>query len=209
MSSPNPFNEKIKDAYLESAEFFAGVVDRIGEDDWERPALGQWTLRDLAGHTYRSITTIIGYSEKPAAEAAMDSAVAWVLTALERANPEAVAEMGRSAGLEIIDNPPMFVRGFLNMARGRLSELPDATLMASPWGGIPLVDYLQVRTMELVVHTLDLAQAAGVEAEPPPGGLQVALQVLAGVAVARGQGPALALAATGRAPLPEGFNILF
>ena len=209
MSSPNPFNEKIKDAYLESAEYFAGVVDRIGEDDWERPALGKWTLRDLAGHTYRSITTIIGYSERPAAAAAMDSPVAWVLTALERANPEAVAEMGRSAGLEIIDNPPMFVRGFLNMVRGRLNELPDETLMASPWGGIGLIDYLQVRTMELIVHTIDLAEAAGVEAEPPPAGMQVALGVLAGVAVARGQGPALAQAATGRAPLPEGFNILF
>ena len=70
------------------------------------------------------------------------------------------------------------------------------------------IDYLQLRTMELVIHSGDLAKALGVEAKPPDSGTQVALQVLTGVAVAEGRGPSLADALTGRSLLPANFNLL-
>ena len=202
------FGDKIREAYLESAEFFAGLVDGVDIDGWEAPALGQWTVRDLAGHTYRSISTVVGYSEKPAAQVDVESAVAWILNVRQNADPERIAEMGRSAGLEIMDSPQMMVRGFLSMARDRVNALDEDFILATPQGGMRLIDYLQLRIMELVIHGGDLARALGVEATPPPSGMQVALQVLAGVAVAEGRGPALADALTGRTPLPSNFNLL-
>ena len=200
--------QAIREAYLESAEFFAGLVDGVDIDAWEEPALGQWTVRDLAGHTYRSISTVVGYSEKPAARVDVASPTAWILNVLEHANPGRIAEMGRSAGLEIMDNPSMMVRGFLNMARERVESLDDGFILATPQGGMRLIDYLPLRTMELVIHGADLAQALKVEVAPPAAGMQAALQVLSGVAVAQGQGTMLARALTGRAALPDNFNLL-
>ena len=208
MSSRTPFGDKIREAYLESAEFFAGLVDGVDIDAWEDHALGQWTLRDLAGHTYRSISTVVGYSEKPAPQVDVESATRWILNVRQNANPDRVAELGRSAGLEIMDNPQMMVRGFLSMARDRVNDLDEDFILATPQGGMRLLDYLQLRTMELVIHGGDFARALGVEATPPDNGMQVALQVLAGVAVAEGRGPALADALTGRSALSSGYNLL-
>ena len=208
MSSQSPFSAKIREAYLEAAEFFASLVDGIGEDAWEQPALGQWTVRDLAGHTYRSISTVVGYTEKPAAQVDVESAVAWIRNVRQTGNANRVAELGRSAGLEIMDNPQMMVRGFLSMARERVTELDDSVIMATPQGGIGIVDYLQLRTMELIIHTLDLAKALGTPVEPPAAGMQIALQVLCGVAVDEGRGPELAQALTGRTALPDNYNLL-
>ena len=208
MSTRSPFGDKIRQAYLESAEFFAGLVDGVDVDAWEEPALGQWTLRDLAGHTYRSISTVVGYSEKPAPQVNVESPVDWILNVRQHADPDRIAELGRSAGLEIMDNPQMMVRGFLNMARERVGGLDDDFILATPRGGMRFVDYLQLRTMELVIHGSDLARALGAEATPPAGGMQVALQVLTGVAVAEGRGPDLADALTGRRVLPAGYNLL-
>ena len=208
MSTRTPFGDTIREAYLESAEFFAKLVDGVDIDSWEEPALGQWTLRDLAGHTYRSINTVVGYSEKPAPQVDVDSTTQWIVNVRQNMDPKRVAEMGRSAGLEIMDNPQMMVRGFLNMARERVSELDDDFILATPQGGMRLIDYLQLRTMELVIHGGDFARALGVEATPPARGTQIALQVLIGVAVAEGRGPTLADALTGRDMLPPNYNLL-
>ena len=208
MSSRTAFSEQIREAYLESAEFFAGLVDGVDIDAWETHALGQWTLRDLAGHTYRSINTVVGYSEKPAPQVDVESTTQWIVNVRQNMDPDRVAEMGRSAGLEIMDNPQMMVRGFLNMARERVNDLDDDFILATPQGGMRLLDYLQLRTMELVIHGGDFARALGVEAAPPASGMQVTLQVLTGVAVAEGRGADLANALTGRSALPIGYNLL-
>ncbi len=208
MSSRSPFSDKVREAYLDSAEFFAGLVEGVDIDGWEDHALGQWTIRDLAGHTYRSISTVVGYSEKPAPQVDVESTTQWILNVRRNANPNRVAELGRSAGLEIMDSPMMMVRGFLNMARDRVNDLDDDFILATPQGGMRFLDYLQLRTMELVIHGSDLARALGLEAKPPDSGMQIALQVLAGVAVAEGRGPALADALTGRSALPPNYNLL-
>jgi uncharacterized protein (TIGR03083 family) len=209
----NPDSDDVqmsREAYLDSAEFFAGVVDKIDIDGWEGHAMGEWTARDLAGHTYRSLTTILSYSSPPAETVEVETAVDFVIRATTGPNtdPRRVAELGRAAGLEIIDSPQMMVRGFFNFVREKLTDLDDDTIMKSPMGGIRLSEYLKVRTMEMVIHTLDLAQAVGQDVEPPASGMQVTLDLLSGVAVKRGLGPSLALAATGRGPLPGGFTLL-
>ena len=58
--------QDIRETYLEAGEYFASVVDQVDIDGWEALALGEWCVRDLVGHTYRSFTTVLSYSEKPA-----------------------------------------------------------------------------------------------------------------------------------------------
>ncbi|MCH7736795.1 MAG: maleylpyruvate isomerase N-terminal domain-containing protein [Chloroflexi bacterium] len=201
--------QDIRETYLEAGEYFAGVVDQVDIDGWDEPALGEWCARDLTGHTYRAFTTILSYSDKPAEKVELERPVDYFLKALESlADPKQVAERGRAAGLEIIDNPTMMVRGFAMYVKNKLEELSDDHIMGTPVGGIRLIDYLPTRTFELIIHTMDLAKSIGVEAEPPERGMEATVRLLGQIALYRGQAPSLVLAATGRNGLPDGFSVL-
>ena len=80
--------------------------------------------------------------------------------------------------------------------------------MGTPVGGIRLIDYLPTRTFELIIHTMDLAKAVGVDASPPDRGMETTLGILGQMALYRGNAPSLVLAATGRGSLPDGFTVL-
>ena len=201
--------QDIRETYLEAGEYFAGVVDKVDIDGWDEPALGEWCARDLTGHTYRSFTTVLSYSDKPGETVELERPVDYFLKALESlADAKQVAERGRAAGLEIIDNPTMMVRGFAMYVKNKLDELDDNHIMATPVGGIRLIDYLPTRTFELIIHTMDLAIAVGVSDEPPKSGLEATMEILGQLAMHQGHAPGLILAATGRHSLPEGFSVL-
>jgi len=201
--------QDIRETYLEAGEFFASVVDQVDIDGWDEPALGEWCARDLAGHTYRAFTTILSYSAKPGDKVDLERPVDYFLEAFKSlADPKQVAERGRAAGLEIIDDPRMMVRGFAMYVKNKLEELSDDHIMATPVGGIRLIDYLPTRTFELVIHTMDLAKSLGVDATPPEKGMAVTLEMLGQIALYRGHASDLVLAATGRGGLPNGFSVL-
>ena len=201
--------QKIRETYLEAGEFFGRVVDQVDIDGWEAPALGEWCMRDLTGHAYRALTTVLSYSAKPGDKVELERPVDYFLKAFESlADPKQVAERGRAAGLEIIDDPKMMVRGFAMYVKNKLEELSDDHIMATPVGGIRLIDYLPTRTFELIIHTMDLAIALGVNDEPPENGLETTIQILGQLALYQGHAPGLILAATGRHVLPEGFSVL-
>jgi uncharacterized protein (TIGR03083 family) len=201
--------QDIRETYLEAGEFFASVVDQVDIDGWDEPALGEWCARDLAGHTYRAFTTILSYSAKPGDKVDLERPVEYFLEAFKSlADPKQVAERGRAAGLEIIDDPRMMVRGFAMYVKNKLEELSDDHIMATPVGGIRLIDYLPTRTFELVIHTMDLAKSLGVDATPPEKGMAATLEILGQIALYRGHASDLVLAATGRGGLPNGFSVL-
>ena len=151
----------------------------------------------------------LSYSAKPAEKVDLERPVDYFLKALETlADPKKVAERGRAAGLEIIDDPRMMVRGFAMYVKNKLEELPDDFILACPIGGIRLIDYLPTRTFELIIHTMDLAKAVGVEAKPPEAGMDATLQIMGQLALHRGHSSELILAATGRGGLSEGFSVL-
>ncbi len=200
---------KIRETYLEAGDFFGRLVDKVDIDGWDAPALGEWCVRDLTGHTYRAFTTVLSYSAKPGDKVELERPVDYFLKAFETlADPKQVAERGRAAGLEIIDDPKMMVRGFAMYVKNKLGELSDDHIMATPVGGIRLIDYLPTRTFELIIHTLDLAKALGLDDEPPENGMEATLQILGQLALYRGHAATLTLAATGRHGLPDGFSVL-
>ena len=201
--------QEIRETYLAAGDFFAGVVDQIAIDGFEGPALGEWCVRDLIGHTYRSFTTVLSYSAKAGDKVELERPVDYFLKIFEsHAGSKLGAELGRAAGLEIIDDPKMMVRGFAMYVKNKLDELSDDHIMATPVGGIRLIDYLPTRTFELIIHTLDLAKAVGVDDEPPSAGMDSTLQILGQLALQRGHAPDLILAATGRHSLPDGFSVI-
>lgn len=92
----------------------------------------------------------------------------------------------------------------LGFVEGQGDDAPVTTSI----GPVRLVDYLPTRVLEVVIHTLDVAEAAGVAFDPGDGGLTFSLALLGEIAVQHGDGAALALAISGRRSLGEGYNVL-
>ncbi len=69
------------------------------------------------------------------------------------------------------------------------------------------IDYLPSRIVELVLHTLDLQRATDQPLRSAPDALAITLTIVTALAD-RADPIALALAITGRADLPHGFNVL-
>jgi uncharacterized protein (TIGR03083 family) len=193
-----------------AAEGFAALVDRIPADAWEGPGLGEWDLRSLVGHTSRSLVTVQTYLGRPAEIESVSSPEDYyrAVVAIAGADPAAVVERGRQAGLALGDDPVATVRALLDdvLPRVRAAGNPLIETIA---GGMFLHNYLPTRTFELVVHGYDIARAIGSDLPDVP---QVVLAEVAALAarssVVQGRGPELVLALTGRGSLPLDFSMV-
>lgn len=185
------------------------TVARIPDHLWDGPGLGEWTLRDLVGHTSRSLVTVIDYLARPVAEEAVPTAAAYFTTvALGGFDAAAVTERGRQAGLDLGAEPATRFRHLVDEAV-RAAERTDPDLVVHTIvGGMRVAAYLPTRTFELCVHGLDIAAATGLPLELPPSAVEQACAVAAMTAAQRGLGPSVLLALTGRRGLPDGFSVV-
>src|SRR3954452_22089037 len=194
-------------AVAEAAGWFADVVGEVG-DRWERPGLGEWDVRALVGHTSRALLTVEAYLKVPAERVDVPSTVDYYAATREITAGPDVARRGRDAGVALGGDPVAAVGEIVARVPPLLDGLDGTELVTTVAGGMRLADYLPTRTFELVVHTLDLAAALGVRAEPPVRAGMAAVGLVGELAVAGRRAGALLLAATGRGELPEGFSVL-
>ncbi len=201
--------------YLDCAHAFAGIVARVGCEEWTRPALGVWDVRALAGHTGRALTTVADYLAEP--EPAGDAAVitapeyyARFASAADRTDADAaVAARGVEAGAALGEDPPARVAALVTEAERALAAASPGRVVATRFGTLRLEECLRTRTFELVVHGLDLTRALGAPATlVPPAGVAAALELAAQTAALSGTGPQVLAALTGRSGLPHGFSVL-
>jgi uncharacterized protein (TIGR03083 family) len=201
-------------AFEQAAEWFAQSVPvgGSGVDSWESPGLGVWSVRDLVGHTSRSLITVESYLTAGAQRVDVESAAGYYDaihgTLASAADAEAVAQRGRDAGTALGDDPAGQVRRILDRVLTMVHAAGPDALVGSLVGGMRLVDYLPTRTFELVVHTCDLAVALGRQPVPPQASAQAALELAATLAARRGLSAPLLLAVTGRRGLPAGYSVL-
>lgn len=195
-----------------AARWYAGTVRLIDAEQWGEPALGEWNVRDLVGHTLRAFTTIEDYLVRPpeADDLAidLDDAAEYFTTGLATPGIDAVvADRGREAGSALGDDPVATVEATVERVLDLLDGLPDGCVARTGFGVLLFEDYLDTRIVELVLHTLDLRAALGLPLDPPAGPARVVLHVLADTIGRDDRGPAL-LALAGRRPLPDGFTAL-
>lgn len=202
---------RVREAFKEATDFLVGVVDSVGDDEWDRPALGAWNVAQLAVHASRGASTIVDYASEPA-ELELGSAAEYYSRAMSLEGVhEAVASrtVEQAAALEV--PVAQYVREAVHEANEVLSRTPANQVLGSIVGGIRLVDYLPTRIVELVVHGIDLADALGREAEVPRSSMAITLETLGDLAVERPDllDPTRILRAiTGRGTLPESANLL-
>ncbi|MCR5978089.1 hypothetical protein GDN83_10160 [Gordonia jinghuaiqii] len=192
--------------FTAGAEHLVQVVGLIDDDQWERPGLGEWSLRSLVGHASRSLTTVVSYLGvtylgEPGSTVELDSAGAYFASIQGWGDPAAVLARGVDAGVALGDDPRGGVAALRTRAVDALSDITDRPL-TTPFGGIWLSQYLPTRTFELAVHGLDITRAIGASVPLPPSVLGSALSTAADAAALTGQGEQALLTLTGRESAP-------
>jgi uncharacterized protein (TIGR03083 family) len=196
-----------QEAFQVAAEWFVATA-ASAERRWDSPGLGEWTVRDLVGHTTRALVTTTAYLGSPTGAVELPSPEAYFAAAMSRADPAAVARRGRDAGAELGEEPAAAVRAAAGPAVALVRGATGDELARTPAGSIQLRDYLPTRTLELTVHTCDLCSALGLAPHVPAAAARAALDLVAALASAGGSAAPLLRAATGRGPLPDGFTVL-
>jgi uncharacterized protein (TIGR03083 family) len=202
----------VRAAFVEATDAYLDVLDGIAPDDWGRPSIGDWTVRELVAHAARAFITIETYLDAPTDGVTVGSSAAYFATALDPPGihddvARRAHEQARAFGEDLVAE----VHELADRVAARVAETSDDAVLGTFVGGIRLLDYLPSRVVELVVHTLDLTDALDRDPELPTLAATVALGTLAEVAAARPgtvDVPALVRGLTGRAPWPGETNVL-
>jgi hypothetical protein len=201
-----------KEAFAEAAQWFVRITAQA-PGRWDEIALGEWTVRDLVGHTSRALLTVESYLGRRAVAVEIASPVEYfrafhTASGGPAADPAAVAERGRAAGRALGSEAAAEVDRIAQRVLARVDGAAANDLVDTPVGGMRLVDYLPTRTVELTVHTCDLAAALGEEMDVPDSAAMESLTVLGELAVRGRRAAPLLLATTGRGGLPADFTVL-
>lgn len=166
-------------------------------------------MRDLVGHTSRSLVTVRDYLARPVPEEVIPSAPAYfTAVSVSTFDAAAVIERGRQAGRDLgADLASQFSQ--LVDEAVQVAERTDPDLVVHTIvGGMRVAAYLPTRTFELCVHGLDIAAATGVTVDLPAPAVEETCALAAMTAAQRGLGPSLLQAMTGRRGLPQGFSVV-
>jgi uncharacterized protein (TIGR03083 family) len=193
-------------AFEDAAAWFVRTAALVGAR-WDEPALGEWDVRALVGHTSRSFLTVEEYLARPAATVEVASAADYYRAIRGRTDGPAVAQRGRDAGAALGDDPAAAVAAIAARVVPLVAACTGDELPTTLAGGMRLADYLPTRTFELAVHTCDLAVALGEPMNLPQPAAAEALALVSELAVGDGTAGPLLLAATGRG-MPDGFSVL-
>ncbi|MFC7528239.1 maleylpyruvate isomerase N-terminal domain-containing protein [Actinoplanes sp. GCM10030250] len=201
--------------YRSAAIAFADLVSRIPAERLDGPGLGEWTLRDLLGHTASSALRQVPVVLAEQAPMLMLTGPEGYFATVRKAPPELVTaavsastDDARDTGKALGAEPVQVISGMIGQATSALAVAGDDDLIATPAGGMRVRDWLPTRTFELVVHGSDAASAAGLPIDFDPEVLAESAALAARIAVAVGDGLPALRALTGRTPLPDGFSVL-
>lgn len=197
--------------FLSATQSFADLVRRIPTTAWEGPGLGAWSVRDLVGHTSRSLITVSTYLNAPAQRETVTTAADYYAAIREISagmGEDAIVERGRQAGRDLGEDPASAVDALVTKALADLAAVDDPLIEVIGGLGMRLSTYLPTRTFEMAVHGIDIAHAVGIDYTPPADVLADAAALAARIAVALGQGTPVLRALTGRENLPPGFSVV-
>lgn len=192
--------------YLSAAASFRNLLAMVPAGAWDRPGLGDWSVRTLAGHTSRALVTVLNYLDQPAERVEVRSAAAYY-AGLDFSNAPEIGARAAKAGAGLGADPVAAVDALLARLREKLPRETDRIIRTIA-GGMRLDDYLPTRTFELAVHSLDLAAACGLAFALPQEVERAAAELAVQIAVHRGEGAPVLLALTGRAVLPQGYSVV-
>jgi len=198
--------DEVLPAFREVSDWYLTTVEAVDPSRWHDPGLGEWSVLEVVAHASRAFLTVERYLE-PVGRIDLDSGADYFRRAMQAPDANAaIAARGRDEAAELGEDPVGAVRQRARSALAAVEAAPAGAVCVTAAGTLSLGDYLGTRVVELTVHTLDLAAAVEMDAEPPEAAARVSLIVLSALA-AQPSSAMLLRALTGRAALPQGFNV--
>ncbi|MGW1495751.1 sterol carrier family protein [Streptomyces sp. NPDC002402] len=149
---------KIRGAVLAQFEHVQRAVGTLTPEQLALPTrLGDWTVRDLAGHIAMAVDTVARTYANPAPAAVEVELLDWPFATVKHAG--SVSEDTKKIAA-IAEPPELYARTAARLAE-LLAIASDDRLLAARVGAMRFGDYLVTRTVELIVHTDDLNDATG------------------------------------------------
>lgn len=166
-------------AFRSASHWWRSLVGGIDDHQWEQHGLGDWTVRQLVAHGARAFRTVADYADGEVKDPTqIDTAAQYFRIVLAEQTPHLhIAERARREAGQDADWVEATDRYWTaaELVIGRLEPWADLHLFV---GEMHLDQYLATRTVELVVHGLDLSAAIGIPSAPPRDSARVALEVL-------------------------------
>ncbi|GAA2683927.1 maleylpyruvate isomerase family mycothiol-dependent enzyme [Actinoplanes palleronii] len=187
--------------FRSAAIAYAGLVANLPPERLDEPGLGDWTLRELLGHTAGSaLRQVPEVLATRAPQVDVETTEGFFAYAREAEQVIAAEELG--------EQPAEQISTLIGRATAALSQVNDDDLVLTAAGGMRVRDWIPTRTFELVVHGLDAAAATGLDLDLPVETVAESVRLAYRSALALGAGVPLLRALTGREPLPPGFTIV-
>ncbi|WP_213010584.1 maleylpyruvate isomerase N-terminal domain-containing protein [Paractinoplanes toevensis] len=201
--------------FRSAAVAYVDLVSRVPEGRWDEPGIGDWTVRELVGHTVssalRQVPEVLGTPAEEVTVAVAEGFWAFARSVPGEVYAAAVAasrEDARATGAALGDDPLDAVREMAGRATQAVASAGDDDVVTTAAGGMPMLQWLSTRTFELVVHAMDLAAAIGVPHGMSPEAVAEATGQAARAAAATGDGETVLRALTGRGELPAKFSVV-
>jgi uncharacterized protein (TIGR03083 family) len=191
--SDNVFSiEETSDAFRFASHWWRSIVGAVDDDGWDRPGLGEWTVRELVAHTDRAYRTVIDYLTGDTVDpTAIATAAGYFRLVLAEETPHVhIAARAKREAVEHDDWVATTDELALHCEK-LIVDTPGDAICHLMVGEMALAQYLATRVVELVVHGLDLADAIGLEVNPPPVSAEVVVRVLLDLAGDAGLGTAI------------------
>lgn len=171
-------------AFIAECEASEDTLNLVPEDAWARPALGEWSLHELAAHLVRQADRVSAYDdaadrEPPDAKAVVDRFSYFEGVAQLAAD---VAQRGReqAAGVSPGEWPSRFGLAWRASAE-RFQQIGGDRLLPSVRGAIRADEFLATRVLEVTVHHMDLRTALDLPPAPAAEGGQLTMRILEGM----------------------------
>jgi uncharacterized protein (TIGR03083 family) len=150
---------KIRAAVLAQFRNVREAVVTLSPEQLDGPTrLGEWTVRDLAGH----ITMVLGSVVRKLSEPE-PAKLGLALLDWPAATATAAATIDEDTrAIDTGDLPGLYARTAARFEE-RIAGVPDERLVPTRFGTMRLGDHLVTRTVELIVHTDDLNAATGLD----------------------------------------------
>ena len=191
----------VRRAFADAVGNFLQTAALIDAAKWDDAGTDQWSVLELFSHAARGMNVVVDYLDvavDPATTASVDGASTYFQVALANEGiHQGIVDRALAAASDYRDDPLGTVTDTAARVLTRVSVTPDDRVMQVFAGTIRFVDYLETRTVELVLHTFDLQLACGLELRAPLTSLDVVNDLLLTL-VERADGSALALALSGR-----------
>ena len=178
---------KIRAAVLAQFGNVREAVAALTPEQLDGPTrLGEWTVRDLAGHLTMVLASVSRKLSEPEPATLELPLLDW-----PSATATAAATIDEDTrAIDTGDLPGLYART-VALFEERIAGVPDERLVPTRFGTMRLGDHLVTRTLELVVHTDDLNAATGAAVPYDRQALAACVRLLADALAAKAPGGAV------------------